>query len=222
VLASRGYPALELAYFGVRGLPQELRDIRLEYFAAALRWLAMQPGVDPSRLVVLGASRGGEAALLIGATYPQLVHAVVAYVPSSVVTSACCSGVPGAAWTLGGRPIPYAGQPGVSDEEAAIPVERIGGPVRAIGGGFDALWPSGLFVQQIVARAREHGRADVVGLDYLTAGHALGVGVPDFPLATVATSRDGRRLPLGGSKAADARARAASWPKVLALLASLA
>ena len=31
----------------------------------------------------MGASRGGEAALLLGADFPDLIHAVAAYVPSS-------------------------------------------------------------------------------------------------------------------------------------------
>ncbi|HSR22267.1 MAG TPA: hypothetical protein VLW53_01865 [Candidatus Eisenbacteria bacterium] len=39
--------------------------------------------MDPARLLVMGASRGGEAALLLGADFPDLIHAVAAYVPSS-------------------------------------------------------------------------------------------------------------------------------------------
>ena len=85
LLASHGYPSLSLAYFKEPGLPQTLKDIPLEYFATALRWLAAQPGVDPKRVVVLGGSRGGEGALLIGSTYPDLVHAVIADVPSDQV-----------------------------------------------------------------------------------------------------------------------------------------
>ena len=81
LLASHGYPSLALAYFKEPGLPQTLKDIPLEYFAKALRWLGSQPGVDSRRVVVLGASRGGEGALLIGSTYPDLVRGVVAAVP---------------------------------------------------------------------------------------------------------------------------------------------
>jgi pimeloyl-ACP methyl ester carboxylesterase len=47
--------------------------------------LALQPGVDPARLVVAGLSRGSEAAQLLGVHYPKLVHAVVALVPSNQI-----------------------------------------------------------------------------------------------------------------------------------------
>jgi hypothetical protein len=75
VLASHGYPVLELAYFSEPGLPQNLQRIPLECFKQALRWLAAQPEVDPARIVMAGVSRGGEGALLIASTYPDLVHA---------------------------------------------------------------------------------------------------------------------------------------------------
>lgn len=81
-LAADGYPTLDLAYFKEPGLPQLLYRIPLEYFAGALRWLARQPGVEKSRIWVVGASRGSEAALLLGVHYPSLVHGVVALVTS--------------------------------------------------------------------------------------------------------------------------------------------
>jgi pimeloyl-ACP methyl ester carboxylesterase len=91
LVASRGYPTLSLAYFNEPGLPTALKDIPLEYFERALRWLATQPGVDPRRLIVAGASRGGEAALLLGTVYTDLVHGVVACTSSAYVLG----GLPG-------------------------------------------------------------------------------------------------------------------------------
>ena len=100
LLASHGYPALDLAYFAEPGLPQELKDIRLEYFQRALKWLGSQPAVDPERIVILGASRGAKAALPVASTYPDLAHGVIAYVPSSVVNP-CLDGT-SPAWKLAG------------------------------------------------------------------------------------------------------------------------
>ena len=106
-LASRGYVVLALGYFAAEGLPEQLTNIPLEYFGTALRWLAEHPSVDSTRIGVLGASRGGELALLVGATYPA-VKAVVAYVPSHVVWSGVVTdGSRPASWTLGGRPVPW-------------------------------------------------------------------------------------------------------------------
>ena len=70
-LASEGFAARALAYFGVEGLPRELVEIPLEYFEKAIEWLKSQPEVDSKRIAVVGNSNGGELALLLGATYPR-------------------------------------------------------------------------------------------------------------------------------------------------------
>ena len=72
--AARGIPALAVAYFAAPGLPEHLSDIPLEYFVTALTWLRRQPGVDQAHVWVSGGSYGSEAALLLGARHPDLVH----------------------------------------------------------------------------------------------------------------------------------------------------
>jgi dienelactone hydrolase len=205
LLASHGYPTLALGYFREPGLPQMPKQIPFEYFAKALRWLAEQPGVDPKRITVLGVSLGGEAALLLGASYPDLVHGVIGCAPSSQV-----SGV----WTIGGEQVPYG----------PIPVERIAGPALVTGGGKDAVWPSGIFVRLILERAREHGRRDIVGRVYPKAGH-IGCEIPNLPVAQILVSKDpaGRRayVPIGGTRLANSQASAAFWPFVLRFLRTL-
>jgi BAAT / Acyl-CoA thioester hydrolase C terminal len=137
---------MALAYFRAPGLPRELKDIPLEYFARALRRLRSRPDVDPNRVAVIGISRGGEAALLIGATYPRLVHGVVALVPSNVVNPSPDGR--STSWTLNGRAVPQVrpeefGDPDpTSTPDAVIPAERITGPVLTASGGLDDLWPS--------------------------------------------------------------------------------
>ena len=211
LLASHGYPTLSLAYFKEPGLPPTLKDIPLEYFARALRWLATQPGVDPNRIVVLGVSRGGEAALLLGLTYPDLVHGVIACTSSADVLGA--NDYPargGDAWTLDGRAIP----------QGPIPVERVAGPIMATGGGKDAVWPTAAAVRQIVERGRRYGRYDIVGHIYSRAGHSVGCAVPYLPLGSIDFGHT-RWLPFGGTQASNAHARAASWPVLLRFLATL-
>ena len=106
LLASHGFATLALAYFGEEPLPEDLDEIPLEYFETAIEFLGDQDGVDADRIAVRGASRGGELALLLGATFPQ-VHAVVAVVPSGVVWKGCCSpdAFKRSAWTYNGDPI---------------------------------------------------------------------------------------------------------------------
>jgi dienelactone hydrolase len=107
--ASLGYASLGIAYFNASGLPPYLDNLPLEYFARALSWMKKRPEVKTDAIGVLGASRGGELALLLGATFPE-VKAVVAQVPSGVVWSGWDPRWPqhhASSWTLGGKELPY-------------------------------------------------------------------------------------------------------------------
>ena len=44
-----------------------------------------QPSVDGDRIAIAGASKGAEAALAVGAYYPDLVRAIIAFVPTHVI-----------------------------------------------------------------------------------------------------------------------------------------
>jgi dienelactone hydrolase len=152
--ASYGYPALALAYFKAPGLPRQLRDIPLEYFEKALRFVRAQPGVR--RVVVVGASRGGEAALLLGSTYPRLVAGVVGIVPHYQANYG---------WTRAGREIPY---------DTPIRVERIRGPILTASGGQDHVWSSSVYTEQIELRLDDHHfRYPHERLDFPAEGHSL-------------------------------------------------
>ena len=112
LLASHGFAVLALAYFDLPGLPDQLINLPLEYFRDALLWLRARPEVGSERIGVLGTSKGGEAALLIGATYPELVGGVVGVVPSGLVFAGIDRmgthpvGEPMSSWSLGGNPVP--------------------------------------------------------------------------------------------------------------------
>jgi dienelactone hydrolase len=206
-IAARGYPTLAVAYFGAPGLPPTLERIPLEYFAKALRWLGGRPEVDAGRISVLGISRGSEAALLLGVHYPQLVHGVVALVPSN---SSLC-GLPacaGPAWTFGGRAVPFTrsfNTPNPTDDpRAVIPVERIRGPVFAGCAGADEVWTSCAYAHAIVAR---RGDAPTVYFDAVDAAHLVGTAVPYEP----STLSDYLAEPTE-------RGREQLWPKLLAFL----
>lgn len=186
LLAGQGYTVLGVGYFGLPGLPSTLSKIPLEYFARALRWLARQPGVDPAKIAVLGVSRGSEAAQLLGVHYPSLVHAVIASVPSD---ASICSypGCRNAAWTLGGRALPYTADldnPAPIDTPAAvIPDQKIDGPVFLDCGEADRTWPSCPYARAILSRLdRYHDRWTHVLYAYPGAGHSIGSFVPYEPL----------------------------------------
>lgn len=215
-LAAHGHPTLAIAYFAVPGLPPTLSRIPLEYFARALAVLRAQPGVDPDRVWVRGASRGGEVALLLGATYPRLVHGVIALVPSSYVNASTADPAV-AGWTLGGRDVPWGRPFNVPaadvDPRALIPVERIAGPVLLACGDLDLVWRSCGFVAEVRARLVAAGRP-VTALTYPGGGHYVGTLQPYLPFTDAGLRQAGGEVP--ATQVADAEIRAS----VLRLLGS--
>jgi dienelactone hydrolase len=118
LLAAHGFTVLALAYFGMPGLPPTLRCIPVEYFGHALDYLRMHPRVAPGGITVMGVSKGSEAALLTGATYPDSVRSVISIVGSAVHTQGISQDIrtgslleilqtPVASWTYQGQELPY-------------------------------------------------------------------------------------------------------------------
>ncbi len=233
LLASRGYAVLALAYFGMEGLPDELQSIPLEYFDRAIDGFVRRTEVDGDRLAVLGSSKGGELALLLGSRDPRL-RAVVAYTPSSVVFQGIPSRPKVSSWTWDGAPVPYveysaderfresrllvdlyaASLDAASEEvmqRAEIPVEKIRGPVLLVSGQRDNLWPASRMTHAVRDRLRRNGHPfEVELLDFADAGHE--VGGPGYGPARVARS-------MGGTPRGKAHALAASWTATLEFLA---
>jgi dienelactone hydrolase len=223
-LASEGHPALAVAYFAEPGLPPNLLNVPLEYFETALAWLARQPGINRHRILAMGASRGSEAALLLGVHDPDQVGGVIATSPSSVVNT----GLPDVnqpAWTLHGTPVPFVPfsefkQPSPPDIPAAIiPIEQIRGPILLVCGEDDHLWPSCDYVDAMTNRFAA-GRKSLppTVLRYAAGGHLVDQLVANTPeWMTVGPTQYGT-LDRGGAPSVDATARADAWPRLLAFL----
>jgi len=240
-LASRGYVVLALAYFNAQGLPPLLQNIPLEYFATAVDWLKSQPSVEPARIGVLGTSRGGELALVLGATYPSAFRVVVANVPSNVVWPGLSDDSETPAWTVKGEPLPsvlsrftpadraLSGrdrflkrmQDSAATARAEIQVERIDTPVLMFSGKDDQLWPSDIFAARIVERLKAHHfKHPVEHYSYEHAGHLI--TRPFVPTTGVREVRihqvTKRPNMVGGTPEGQARANEDSWEKLLAFL----
>ncbi len=192
-LVKAGFAVLAIAYWGVPDKPQEMSQIPLETFQRAAQRVRQLAGVKPDKVAVLGTSRGGEASLLAGASFPLEVQAVVALVPSGYAWAA-----PGSAttstWTLDAGQVPFVPWPtgvdttiprdagysvvlsepffnqGLDDAAAAgllnqaeIAVERTAGPVMLWAAGDDGIWPSCRMAQAAWSRLVDAGHAAAFG-----------------------------------------------------------
>jgi hypothetical protein len=184
------------------------------------------------RLVVLGTSRGAEAALLLGARHVE-IDAVVAISPSDVVWAALSEERPQrSSWTSGGEPVPFVPydddwEPDTDPVEyvgmyeqsletyadrvpaARIPVERISGEVLLVAGGDDRLWPSVDFAERVVTRRAVAGLGTEL-VFHPRAGHRVVLPGEAPPPPS--------HLVHGGTPGADAELGRLAWPSIALLL----
>jgi dienelactone hydrolase len=246
--ASHGFAALALAYFRAPGLPSALVNIPLEYVGNAIDD-ALDTVRPPKDFVgIAGTSRGGELALLVGATFPK-VRAVIGIMASGLVMGAFGSPEadapnPPAAWTLAKKPVPdlFAGNPRVdwsdskpevslvpgylaamrdaaSVERATIPVERIRGPVLLITGKDDRLAPRFELAEIARRRLEQHRHPwPYEHLSYENAGHAIAPPYTPTTADRFVHPVTKEVMALGGTPEGRAHANEDWWPKALAFL----
>lgn len=242
LLSSYGYAVLALAYFGIEQLPQECVEIPIEYFEKAIRWLKAHKAVDPERIAVFGGSKGGELALLLGSTFPD-IKAVVGVAPSAFIWQGISqkSFIPRSSWSKNGHGLPFAPfnliwsdfqkilkkEPIAFREwynpekinpdrlkAAAIEVEKINGAVLLISGSNDQMAPSEVFSEMIINRLKEYGHPyPDKHICFEGAGHAF-----RLPYLPTAANQTNRQYIFGGSPRADAHASLGAWKAILGFL----
>ena len=188
LLVPEGFACLALAYFNTSETQPTLTEVPLERIVRGMQWGRTHPKVSAAgdRLAVVGGSKGGELALLVAATFSDLVGPVVAYTPSSVVWAGIDFSQPRgsiqSSWSLRGCSLPFVPYPAdvgpstgdrgvsvlpiyergldnsVAVDQAAIPVEHARGPVLLISGGDDRMWPAARMCAMVVDRMRRAGR----------------------------------------------------------------
>jgi dienelactone hydrolase len=240
-LHAEGYNVLALAYFGAATLPPGLVDIPLEYFFAAVDKIA---SFATGKIAIVGGSRGGEAALLVGA-HDDRVGAVVSVAGGGLVTQGIdytkgtlldILGTPAASWTLRRKPLDYLpyeirdelreqvanGEPvrlrlAFPDVPPDASAYRI--PVERIGGPVLMLCGEDDQNWPTVAysQAAAAGADNVELRIYEGAGHPLN-GPPGQPYTDTLSDGPGVRFEMGGSPEVNTKARAAAWAATLEFL----
>ena len=199
-LAAEGFSVLYPGYYRTSEASKSFNMVPLETFDAALAWLQAREDIDPDRIAIMGASKGGEGALLYASRNPS-IRAVIGIVPSNVVwqgfdwTSMDMSQF-SSSWSVDGEPLPYV--PYVLPEwyewftgggvglmysnsldqasnypDAFIRVEDINGPVLLMCGDDDALWPSCRMSRALAERSEAAGKDNVEVAAYPNGGHMI-------------------------------------------------
>ena len=236
-LALMGFPVLGVKYHDGFLPGNRLAQVPLETFSAAATWLAKQPNV--TRVVLVGESRGGEAALLTSLYAPHVVG-VVGFVPSGYVWPAVgeTDADGPSAWTKGGTNIPFvqsiAGGARTPEdfsksvredrdiERKTIPVESIPCKILLLGADDDAVWPSGIWVREMAARHKARGgKSELTARTYENAGHRL-LGTGPSPPSETFTWGNNQKFTakFGGTDEGNLLARNTAWAELLSFLGS--
>jgi pimeloyl-ACP methyl ester carboxylesterase len=185
------------------------------------------------RVVVMGSSRGAEAALLLGTLDPR-IDAVIGQAPAAHAWAWIEDDVQTSPWTWRGEPVPFVpfdldwepddDPPSYVDgyrqrlrkfpaaaKEAEIPAERFRGELLLLVGGDDKVWPSAEFAEHLVRR-RADGELVTTVLTSQQAGHRLVLPGEEPKVG-------GQSMARGGSEQADRAFGTLAWPHILRVLA---
>jgi dienelactone hydrolase len=253
LLASHGHPALAQGIFAYKDLPSTLREIPLESFRAGAQWLKQRTGAARVAIMGTsrGSEGAGLAASYFPQEFSAAIVYVPSHLTNGAFGPGIKDVV--AAWTYGGKPLaadrgetdsnnagdaqhseeppgfigtPYYlktwSDPAVSSA-VGIPYERMNGPVLALAGSADEMWPSFIGAEQIRRRLVEHGKADQVEIHvYPGAGHMVsrvGTGGPLSGFVFHPVAKDFEAT--GGLPNANCEGSFDAWQKVLAFLAKV-
>ena len=249
--AKKGYVGLSLPYVGLEELPQLPEAIDLMYFENAIQWLKEQPEVNPDKIVVMGASKNAELALVLASILPEHISGVIAYAPSSVSWSNTVlpynSDELKPSWVYKGEEIPYVPMEKFSGNDtntietldywnnglakteevnkASIKVELINGPIILFSGKEDNVWPSVLMADNIEKRLTENNfKHRFQSLKYDNAGHLISSHPdinPEYRMGKINIKGKDYEFEYGGTKEGDAKAKAEAKIKLMAFIETL-
>jgi dienelactone hydrolase len=245
LLAARGFIVLSLAYYGLDGLPPQLESIPIEYFSRAIDYLRREYLGSEGKIVILGISRGTEAAAML-ALQREDIDGLILLSPSSVLNSAWGTDLKARmpAWTLHGFGLPF--MPSVEDEHevmrmqtppyktralydlrldnlkkddpARIPFDRIKADVVLLSCDEDEVWPSARMSADIAAIAKSRGKTNVMDYTFRGCGHDLGAPVAPTTDRVYRWPSHGPQYSLGGSPQAAWHGQVAAWSILLKYL----
>lgn len=174
-LIKKGYAFLAVGYFGTKGTPKQLDRIAIENVYHAIKEATRHPRVDQRKIAIIGGSRGGDLALLLGSYYAD-IHCIIALVPSHVAFPGHTRHFTTSLWTYQNKELPFVPvseasipflikkdlrktfetmlEDKLKEKEALIKVENIKGPVLMLSATQDEIAPTTAMCEKIVQRLK--------------------------------------------------------------------
>ena len=174
---SQGYSFLAVAYFGEKGVPNNLDRIALDGVHRAIVEASKNPKINDKCIALIGGSKGAELSLLLASHYPD-IKTVVAVVPGNAVYPALTIAMNTPSFSLNGKNLPFVPLPSSATfplikgdlravwvemlkdqkavDKASIPVENINGPIFFLSATEDEAWPSSEMSVSMVQRLKEN------------------------------------------------------------------
>jgi len=173
-LLAHGYAVLAIGYFKTENAPNALDRISLNTIADTILNIAKRtPQIDTTRIILMGASKGGELVLNLASRY-TCFKGVVALSTSHVSFPALTISANTSSWLFNNEEVAYVPAPfktimpaikgdlygafsimledTTAVAKAEIPVERINGPILIISADKDEQWPATKMSEQLVNR----------------------------------------------------------------------
>lgn len=173
-LIARGFALLAIGYFKTENSPNSLDRISLNAIADTIMSIARRtPQIDTTRIILMGASKGGELVLNLASRYPRF-NGVIALSTSHVSFPAHTISANTSSWMYHGKEVTFVPAPlktiwpALKDDlygafsimlenteavaQAEIEVEKINGPILILSADEDEQWPSTKMSQQLAER----------------------------------------------------------------------
>lgn len=173
----RGFAILAVGYFKTEQSPSALDRISLNALSDTILAIARRhPEIDSTRIILMGASKGGELVLNLGSRFPHF-KGVVALSTSHVSFPALTISANTSSWYYNEQEVPFVPAtwetivPALKGdlhaafsmmledteavERAAIEVEKINGPILILSGTDDEQWPATEMSDKLMARLGE-------------------------------------------------------------------
>lgn len=171
----KGYAFLAIGYFASEGAPDTLNKIEIENVHAAIVMARQNPLINADQTAIIGGSRGGDLALLLGSYYKD-IKCIISIVGSHVAFPGHTNHFSTSAWSFRGKELPFVPvneesipslmkrdlrtafqtmlKDTIAEQNALIKVEDINGPVFLLSATKDEICPSQQMADKIMQRLK--------------------------------------------------------------------